>query len=102
MKKPRHERLVIYFERLLAAEPADTYEAALGLICRTLDEVEDEFSGEPNEPDRWRELDRMFPPQADSVFANKPRVGVATAVSRGHYILMVPRCFLWKRGCRIA
>ena len=35
------------------------------MFCSTLDQVEDELSGLPNEPERWRELDRLFPPQMD-------------------------------------
>ncbi|MCA8913111.1 MAG: hypothetical protein KDB82_15530 [Planctomycetes bacterium] len=88
MKKTRAERLAICFERLATAPPADSYEAALKLVCDTLDQVEDEFSGEPNDPSRWMELDRMFPPLADNLFPDTPRKGVTTAVTRGHNILI--------------
>lgn len=50
MKKTRKQRLEIYYQRLRDAPPADSFDTALRLICDTLDEVEDEFSGEPNDP----------------------------------------------------
>lgn len=30
-----------------------------------MDEVEDELTPYPNEPDRWMQLNRLFPPQMD-------------------------------------
>ncbi len=63
----KRERLAIFYERLESASVVSTAEAALELVNLALVSVEDEFSGEPNEPDRWQELDRMFPPQADSI-----------------------------------
>ena len=59
------ERLKEFFQRLGAANPVSSFEEAYRLLCSTLDQVEDELSGLPNEPERWRTLDRMFPPQSD-------------------------------------
>lgn len=59
------ERLTEFFRRLKAVEPASSFEEAYEQLCTTLDQVEDELSGLPNEPDRWMVLDRMFPPQSD-------------------------------------
>lgn len=42
-----------------------TFQEAYDLLCRTMDEVEDELTPYPNEPDRWMELPRLFPPQMD-------------------------------------
>jgi hypothetical protein len=88
MKKTRKQRLEIYYQRLRDAPPAESFDTALRLICDKLDEVEDEFSGEPNDPARWMELNRMFPPQADRIHADHPRPGVTIAVTRGHEILI--------------
>jgi phytoene/squalene synthetase len=44
----RH-RLDEFYRRLAAAPPARTADEALELICRMLDEVEDDMSGIPKE-----------------------------------------------------
>lgn len=62
---PKSERLAEFFRRLGEADPVASFEAAHQLLCTTLDQVEDELSGLPNEPERWLTLDRMFPPQSD-------------------------------------
>lgn len=59
------KRLAEFFRRLGAAEPVASFDEAYQLLCSTLDEVEDELSGQPNEPERWMTLDRMFPPHSD-------------------------------------
>lgn len=62
---PKAERLREVFRRLDAAPPCSTFDEAYQLLCDTMNEVEDELTPFPNEPDRWRELDRLFPPQMD-------------------------------------
>ena len=59
------ERLAEFFQRLGAANPVASFDEAYRLLCSTLDQVEDELSGQPNEPERWMTLGRMFPPQSD-------------------------------------
>lgn len=59
------ERLAEIFRRLHAADRVASFEDAYHLLCSTLEQVEDELSGLPNEPERWMTLDRMFPPQSD-------------------------------------
>jgi hypothetical protein len=59
------ERLTEFFRRLETAEAVSSFDEAYGLFCSTLDQVEDELSRLPSEPDRWMTLDRMFPPQLD-------------------------------------
>jgi hypothetical protein len=59
------ERLAEFFRRLGAARVVSSFDEAYVLLCSTLDEVEDELSGLPNEPDHWMTLDRMFPPRPD-------------------------------------
>ncbi|MBS0204905.1 MAG: hypothetical protein JSS49_18515 [Planctomycetes bacterium] len=58
-------RLKEFFRRLHSAVATASFEKAYELLCSTLDQVEDELSGLPNEPDQWMTLDRMFPPQTD-------------------------------------
>lgn len=62
---PKRERLAEFFRRLAAAPTPSSHDEAYRLLCATLDQVEDELTGLPNEPTRWRELNRMFPPQPD-------------------------------------
>ena len=59
------ERLAEIFRRIGHARPCSTFQEAYELLCRTMDEVEDELTPYPNEPDRWMELPRLFPPQMD-------------------------------------
>jgi len=58
-------RLDEFFQRLGAASVVASFGEAYRLLCSTLDQVEDELSGLPNERERWLTLDRMFPPQSD-------------------------------------
>ncbi len=62
---PKPHRLAEIFSRLSAQGPYPTFDVAYRALCRTIDVVEDELSGEPNKPWRWRELNRIFPPQTD-------------------------------------
>jgi len=59
------ERLMEFFQRLSEAGAASSFDGAYRLLSSTLDQVEDELSSLPNEPERWMTLDRMFPPQSD-------------------------------------
>src|SRR5260221_9908412 len=62
------ERLAIFYERLAAAPPAKNAEGALELICRMLEEVEDEFCPVPKKDPAPQSFDgRMYLPQADNI-----------------------------------
>ena len=79
------DRLREVFRRLDAAPVCSTFEEAYQLLCDTMNQVEDELTPYPNEPDRWRELDRLFPPQTDRMSVVKEcRVTVRRFDSRGH------------------
>ncbi|HEV3025319.1 MAG TPA: hypothetical protein VGX76_22770 [Pirellulales bacterium] len=58
-------RLDEVFRRLDAALAASTWEEAHQRLCQILDQVEDERTGIPNEPDKWMDSERMYPPQSD-------------------------------------
>jgi len=62
---PKVDRLAEIFRRTGESPPCSTFQEAFELLCRTMDEVEDELTPYPNEPDRWMELPRLFPPQMD-------------------------------------
>jgi|GEM_PF-2658772 len=59
------DRLAEIFRRIGDSPPCSTFQEAFELLCRTMDEVEDALTPYPNEPDRWMELPRLFPPQMD-------------------------------------
>jgi hypothetical protein len=83
------ERLAIFFERLSAAPAAGSAEEALALVCRLIEEVEDEFCPVPREdpPPRHR-TGRMYAPQADLIF-QRPE-GTIRAETRRHTMFFDP------------
>jgi hypothetical protein len=62
---PKEERLAEFFRRLERATSASSFEEGYAQLCTILNEVEDELTGLPNDPQRWRTLGRLFPPQRD-------------------------------------
>jgi len=84
-----HERLGIFFERLTAAPPASSAEEALALVCRLIEEVEEEFCPVPrvNPPPRLR-TGRMYPPQSDLIFYEPG--GITRAETRRHIMFFEP------------
>jgi len=62
-------RLAVFYDRLQEAPPAGTHDEAYELLCVTLNAVEDEHSGVPNNPASWQTDGRLYPPQRDRVFA---------------------------------
>ena len=63
--KDREELLAEFLLRLGNAKPASDSDGAFCLLSNMLTSVEDEHSGVPNDPSRWREDGRLYPPQAD-------------------------------------
>lgn len=63
-------RLRIFFDRLTAAPPTSSANEALALVCRLIEEVEDEFCPIPREnpPPYLRFTGRMYAPQSDRIF----------------------------------
>ena len=67
-----HQRLEIFYERLRSAPAATNAEEAFRLICRTLEDVENEFCSESPTSPPPRSFDgRMYLPQSDSIEFNK-------------------------------
>jgi len=65
----KYARLQLFYERLQAAPAASTQDESYALLCDTLNEVEDEHSGVPNNPLNWLTDGRLYPPQTDRVYA---------------------------------
>src|SRR5260221_5407808 len=84
-----YQRLEIFFARLQAAPPARNAEEALALICRLIEEVENEFCDirrvdpAPQEP-----TGRMYPPQPDSI--HRSGRGIIRIRTVGHIIICAP------------
>jgi hypothetical protein len=80
------ERLEIFFQRLKAAPPANTAEEAMALVCRLIEEVEDELCPLPREtpPPRFRFTGRMYAPQPDRII--KLENGAFVAETRRHLV----------------
>ena len=78
------QRLVEFVRRLRWATPASKAEDAFELIARTLNAVEDEFSGTPFDLDAWQTDGRLYPPQIDSRRAVPGRSDVTRYRSRSH------------------
>jgi len=84
------ERLAIFFRRLEAAPPAASAEEAMNLVCRLIEEVEDEFCPLPREnpPPHLRFTGRMYAPGKDRIFPMQG--GGLAAEARRHLILCYP------------
>jgi hypothetical protein len=64
------ERLEVFYRRLKTAPPAANADEAMNLVCRLIEEVEDEFCPVPREepPPFLRFTGRMYAPQKDRIF----------------------------------
>jgi len=81
---PRAERLAEFLRRLDETPPAASFDEAYDLLCEALNTVEDEMSGIPYNPARWRTDGRLYPPAADSMRSVPNPPAVKRFRSRGH------------------
>jgi hypothetical protein len=65
----KQARLVLFYARLQDAAAAQTHDEAYALLCETLNGIEDEHSGVPNNPANWKTDGRLYPPQKDRMYA---------------------------------
>ena len=84
-----HERLRIFFERLRTAPSCASAEEALALVCRLIEEVEDEHCpvARQHPPPRTR-TGRMYAPQSDLIFRLDD--GSIRAETRRHIMIFFP------------
>jgi hypothetical protein len=78
------ERLTEIFRRLALAAPAPSDTDALDLIALIMNQVEDQMSGVPFDPENWRNDGRLYPPQPDSVRIIVDRPDLKRFRSKGH------------------
>jgi hypothetical protein len=62
----KNQRLELFCERLQKAQPFSSGEEAYLRLAAILVDVEDEFSGIPNNPATWQTDGRLYPPQQDT------------------------------------
>jgi hypothetical protein len=87
------ERLEKFYERLGAAPASSSRSEALALIVRVLNEVEDEMSGIPYNPEVYEDRSaptdgRMYPPLEDAAREVPGHPGVTRYRTRGHNIFI--------------
>lgn len=63
-------------------------DSAYGLLCRTLNAVEDEFSGVSYNPEAWADDGRLYPPKSDRMVQLPD--GVRRYRSLRHYTYIAP------------
>lgn len=86
----KREWLEEFYKRMRLTPPASTYDEALALIRRIMNEVEDELSGLPMNPDPPLKSDdgRMYPPKGDLVIEVPGKPAVKRLRSRRHHIFI--------------
>lgn len=85
----RHERLALFFERLLAAPGASNFDEAFRQLHDILNAVEDQYSGVPYNPPAWQTDGRLYPPLPDSEkVLDPPQPGVRFFKTRGHSVFV--------------
>ena len=84
----KRQRIAIFLERLRVTSPPRNAEEALALLERTLDEVEDEFSGQSRESNPGLHSERMYPPMQDMIYPQED--GSLLCVSRRHTTTIFP------------
>src|SRR4051812_28762599 len=83
-----HQRLDVFLDRLQSAPACHTAEEALALVCRLIEEVEDEFCSLPRATrPPFHFTGRMYAPQADRV---RRIGGLLVATTRHHRIWCRP------------
>ena len=81
---PKRERLRVFLERFQERLPAASFEEAYSLLVSTLNEVEDELTDIPYDPERWKQDGRLYPPFQDSWRSVPGFAGVTRMRSIGH------------------
>lgn len=81
MKLTKYERLQIFFERLKNHAPAASESEARQILAILLEQVEDEYSGVPAEPES---PERMYPPLDDNRVPISQSPEIVRYRSKGH------------------
>jgi len=84
MYPTRKERLAEIFRRLAGLPPARSFREAWRQLAVVMNKVEDEMSGIPFDPGRWRSDGRLYPPQLGQERRVAGMRGVRVFRSVGH------------------
>jgi len=82
--RPKPERFTEFLDRLRSAPAACTFDEAYEQLCTILNEVEDERTSIPFNPDLSQTDERMYPPQPDSIREVEGQPKVKRFRSRRH------------------
>ena len=80
----KYDRFQEFLKRLEHASCASSHDAAFGLLCDTLNQVEDDLSDIPYGPENWQTDGRMYPPEEDSARAVEGRSDLIRYRHKGH------------------
>lgn len=86
----RKERFAEFLRRLMAVEPACDFDEAYSALCQVLNDVEDDLSGVPYNPESWRTDGRLYPPQRDAFRESEKDATVTRIRTRGHNVFIGP------------
>jgi hypothetical protein len=77
LEMDRADRLDLIFDLIMAREPTGDWEGARRLLATAFNEIEDQHSDVPYNPDNWESDGRFYPPHDDfMVNSANPRVKV--------------------------
>ena len=80
----KEERFEEFLRRLGDAPPAKTFDEAHRQLFNILNEVEDEMTSVPYNPENWQTDGRMYPPLGDSIRSVPDHPLIKRFRSRGH------------------
>jgi hypothetical protein len=85
---PQSVRLQEFFVRLGRWGPFTSFEEAYEHLVSTLEAVEDELTGIPNNPQNWKNDGRLYPPQRDNWFEVPGRSGITRMRTKAHNVFI--------------
>lgn len=84
MPSPKETRFALFVAAMNTTSPSRTFDEARTRLAATLDAIEDQHSGVPNNPATWLTDGRMYPPGDDYRRTVAGRPGLQRFRSRGH------------------
>lgn len=81
-------RLQEFFARLGRYRPFTSFEEAYERLVSTLEAVEDELTGIPNNPQNWKTDGRLYPPQRDNWFEVPGHSGITRMRTKAHNVFI--------------
>ena len=85
---PQSARLQEFFARLGSCRPFTSFEEAYEGLVSTLEAVEDELTGIPNNPQNWKTDGRLYPPQRDNWFEVREHSGITRMRTKAHNVFV--------------